>query len=65
MRNPSPKRQAGAERIELSPEMVAAGERIFEAWLDDWNAVRISETGATGDVQSLLAELWASWKNLA
>jgi hypothetical protein len=41
--------------------MDAAGE-IVERWLDD-NGDVIRGNGGYGDIQTLLAVLWASWKN--
>lgn len=55
-------RNAGAPAFDLSPEMIRAGEAIFEDWLDD-NADLICSMGGRGKIHALLAALWASWKN--
>ena len=55
------KRIANAEEIEITPEMIEAGERVFMYWMGDNRAV-IVENGGYGDFPSLATALWAAWK---
>jgi len=48
--------------VGVPPEVIEAGERIFDAWLLE-NSDLIREMGGSGDTHTLLAALWASWKN--
>jgi len=47
---------------ELTPDMLAHADAVFEDWLCE-NSDVIRENGGCGDTQSLFAALWASWKN--
>lgn len=53
---PAPKSE-----IEITPEMIEAGEAVFVEWFSD-NSDVIYENGGSGDFASLAASLWAVWK---
>ena len=48
--------------IEIAPEMIEAGERVFINWMADNRAV-IVENGGYGDFRALACALCAVWKN--
>jgi hypothetical protein len=49
------------DEIEITPEMLTVGEAVVRNWFRE-NGDVIYENGGTGDIHSLLTELWASWK---
>lgn len=57
-------KDAGAPAAIASAQVIEESIDIVEQWITD-NSDAIRDNGGFGDVQSLLALLWASWKKLS